>query len=102
MVDDQARKAIGKATNLNPSHRLVESKCPHCGYKLDAASSMTMARKPQPDDITICISCGNFLIFNLDLTLSKPDDEVEFLLSLPDDLRIQMVQLRTLIHKIRS
>lgn len=55
-----------------PSYKLVESHCPQCDYKLDAA---TIARGadhiPELGDYSICINCGQVLIYRADLTLRQ-------------------------------
>lgn len=43
--------------------RTPESACPHCGKKLDAATSPDLA-SPDPGDITICLGCTAILKFD--------------------------------------
>jgi hypothetical protein len=52
--------------------RLPLSRCPHCGKKLDAASRMEGPQPlPKPDDLTVCIGCGEVLAFDGRLHLRK-------------------------------
>jgi hypothetical protein len=47
-------------------HRLPETKCPQCGYKLDAASVLAGEdedRPPQSGDATVCMKCTTWLIY---------------------------------------
>lgn len=50
--------------------RLPASLCEHCGYLLDAATSVHH-RRPEPGDLTICASCTGVLIFRDDLRPTK-------------------------------
>ena len=45
--------------------RLGVSLCPHCGYKLDAATSLTSNRRPSPGDWTVCMECTGLLVFDV-------------------------------------
>jgi hypothetical protein len=54
--------------------RLPFSRCPHCGQKLDAASRMEGPQPlPKPDDLSVCIGCGEVLAFDGRLHLRKVD-----------------------------
>ena len=52
---------------------LVESRCPQCRYKLTGA---TIAHGeeylPTEGDASICLNCGQLLIYKSDLTLRRP------------------------------
>lgn len=52
-----------------------ESFCPSCGKRFDQASSAFGESTPKPDDITICIRCGQVMLFNLDMTVRLPDED---------------------------
>ena len=52
--------------------RVPECSCPFCGHRLDSAMAADPANpdaKPDPGDVTICISCAQILVFTDDLTL---------------------------------
>jgi hypothetical protein len=42
--------------------------CPRCGYKFDRASPAmpNTAATPSPGDISLCLDCGQILVFNDD------------------------------------
>ncbi len=43
--------------------------CPTCGYVMDRATTLDGADvTPKPDDLTICMSCGDVLQFDATLT----------------------------------
>jgi len=50
-----------------------EVRCHKCGHDLDAATSFH-DRKPSEGCCSICIGCGNIMIFNADLTLREPTE----------------------------
>lgn len=50
---------------------LVESHCPECGIKLDAAGTFIGQGQPEEGDFSICINCGQFLRFQADLRLRR-------------------------------
>ena len=52
--------------------RLPDSKCPTCGYTLDAATAADGSKdRPRKGDISICARCGEALIFGNDMTLHE-------------------------------
>lgn len=59
--------------SANP-YPLPLSACPTCGYKMDAAASVTdPSFRPRPEDISLCGKCGEVLIYPADLTLRAAD-----------------------------
>ncbi len=53
-------------------YRLVESRCPQCNYKLDAAHvAHGEDAMPSAGDASICLNCGQVLTYEPDLTLRK-------------------------------
>lgn len=50
---------------------IPESKCPVCGYTLNAIAEKDteIPDMPKEDDITMCIECYTPLLFNKDLTI---------------------------------
>jgi hypothetical protein len=55
--------------------RTIANNCPECGKHLDATSNLNNTGKPKTDDITLCLYCGAFLLFNADLTVRKMSTE---------------------------
>lgn len=62
---------------MSTTHTTEKSKCPQCGYTLDAHDSMDPVdqRAPEKDDISICIKCASYNMFNEDLTLRVMTEE---------------------------
>jgi len=56
-----------------------ESKCPHCGYKLDAASSTNREndRAPEAGDRGVCIMCAGIIVYVDRWTMRAPTPEEE-------------------------
>lgn len=53
-------------------HHIPPHACPHCGTLLDMASSVPgEVRRPQPDDLTFCIKCGELSQFDAELVPHK-------------------------------
>jgi hypothetical protein len=60
------------AENLSTAVRLPPTRCPHCGYTLDAASVLDgPAPKPTPGDLSVCFGCGAALQFDKRLRVTK-------------------------------
>ena len=70
---------------MSASHYVGADCCPTCGYVFDLASGVTTRGRPEPDDISLCLSCGEALVFAADLHLrcSTPDDTRDW----PADVR---------------
>lgn len=48
--------------------RLPMDQCPTCAYRFDAATSADdKPVSPQPGDLSICLNCGEALVFGEDL-----------------------------------
>jgi hypothetical protein len=49
---------------------LVESRCPQCDYKLTGATIVHgVDQKPEEGDVSICLNCGQVLVYAADLIL---------------------------------
>lgn len=54
--------------NLQPN-----STCPTCGYVMNASSCAdTDPRPPEPGDISLCLCCGELLVFDQEMLLRVP------------------------------
>jgi hypothetical protein len=55
------------------SPRTPVSRCPHCGYRMDAVSQIGVERppRPEPGDLTVCFGCGEALQFGPRLAMQK-------------------------------
>lgn len=74
--------------------RTPASLCPHCGAMITAASDSglgpTNRNEPKPGDASMCLECGEFLIFDQELKVRLPnDDEVK---ALDADPRVQRMR----------
>jgi hypothetical protein len=60
------------ATWPDGTPRLRTSRCPHCGYQMDAAAVLD-GPPPQPSegDLSVCFGCGETLRFDGKLRLRK-------------------------------
>lgn len=58
------------------AHRTVRvpaTPCPYCGTSNDAATDPTEDRlAPAPGDVSVCFTCGEFLLFDHKLRTRKP------------------------------
>lgn len=76
--------------NVKSTHELPASCCTACKKELDRASGVGNSDKPEPDDITICLTCGHIMAFDDDLSL-RDLTEVE-IYNAAGDYRIIAVQ----------
>jgi hypothetical protein len=69
---------------------LVESRCPQCDYKLNAATKLAGEEgKPEEGDNCVCLNCGQVLTYQADLTLRKATAyEIRDLLTEPEAWRV--------------
>lgn len=51
------------------THRVPKSACPYCGHNMDAASGGKDG--PQEEDCSVCIRCGNWLVYGPGLILRE-------------------------------
>jgi hypothetical protein len=59
-----------------PTHLMPVTPCPYCNAPNNAATDPDGEdRPPRPGDVTICISCGEFLLFDADLRTVKPSED---------------------------
>jgi hypothetical protein len=68
----ESKQMRGKKKGIKTT-RVPATVCPGCGYKLDAASSMDGGdHTPQPGSPTLCLKCGELLIFDESLKPRSP------------------------------
>ena len=53
------------------SVRLESYSCPSCNYQMDAATSLEGDHTPTPGDLSVCLNCGELLIFTDALQVDK-------------------------------
>lgn len=71
---------------------LPPCKCPTCGYKMDAATPAYFNAKvsPRPGDLSLCMKCGEMLVFTESLTIR--------ILELNDMLQLKAVTQKELTN----
>lgn len=60
------------------NYRMPPTACPYCAKPLDTTQAVHSDRgdiRPVGGDISLCIECGEWGIFDSNLTLRKPTDE---------------------------
>jgi hypothetical protein len=74
-----------------------ERSCPSCNRLIGAQTPVIGGESASPNegDISICAYCGDFLIFNKDLSLRQMGLEEE--MALKDDCRSQLMKIRAAI-----
>lgn len=78
--------------------RLPNDECPTCHYKFDSATEVTgKQHRPRVGDITICLNCGDVLIFNDDMTIRQVEDDE--LLNLDEETYTTINRATNEIHK---
>jgi hypothetical protein len=87
-------------TRSGDSEKIPPQHCPHCGYELLAASSISGAKKPTPGAITVCIGCAGLLCFNDAMKLVTISAEEAFdVLTAEARERLEVVQLGIRAHR---
>lgn len=69
-----------------------KSTCPYCNSQLDRSEGFSTYnpddRLPQPGDVSVCAECGEPAIFDEDMVMVKPTDEVRAELMENEDVRL--------------
>jgi len=76
------------------------SKCPTCNYELPAETCIKDANaKPKAGDLSVCLNCGEILVFDPDLKLRMPT--ISDVMSWDADLFKQVSAAQKLIRQTR-
>lgn len=51
------------------SYTCSDSRCPKCGERMNGATDPLGSAVPTPGDLSVCVYCGNVLVFNHDMTV---------------------------------
>lgn len=81
---------------LDPDQFERRGACPHCGYRVDVATSADPndTRAPKGGDVTLCIYCGGLGLFCDDAAIRIPtSEEYAVLLRDPDVQRLRIAWL---------
>jgi hypothetical protein len=67
------RKREGDGVSAAQSFRHTESRCPQCDYRLDGSTHVQGQNPgpPEEGDVSICINCGQVLIYDAEVRLRK-------------------------------
>ena len=82
------------AKNVSTTTRIVETFCPSCFTRLDAATSMYSPGAPSPGDFTICLECASVLTFNDNMQLVAST-----LAECPIQIRSQLAQIKMFVEE---
>lgn len=63
----------GDCMSTAPSFQHAESICPQCGYELTGSTHVQGGQPslPEPGDNSVCINCGQVLVYESDCRLRK-------------------------------
>ena len=82
-----------RANNRRSSMRIPNSVCPYCGYYMDAATGIQNSKiTPNPDNFSICLSCGGLMRFDATLKLRVCTEADKLELELPQAAMIHRAQ----------
>lgn len=74
--------------------------CPTCGYVVDSATHVGDKEiSPNDGDLSLCLKCGEILVFNPDLSLRA--STLNDLMGLPADTNATLERAQTLIRAKR-
>jgi hypothetical protein len=54
---------------VSSDYKIPQSFCPACDYRMEMADNVHGGGAPDPGDCSVCLNCGQLLIFTDDLTL---------------------------------
>ena len=88
---------------LGDSVEVPENNCLCCGYLIDRASVCdSPITRPRSNDVTICVNCGEIMIFDHELKLRKPNDNDLRSIATDTNLMFNIVMAKTAIHQIKK
>lgn len=76
-----------------------EQACPHCGHTMDADTHAHGDARPAPGDVSVCLYCTGFLVFNHDMTRRAMTDEDQA--ELDPETKSALMHLRRTIQETR-
>jgi len=85
------------------SYVTPESSCPWCGHEMNRCTSLLELGSPSAGDLSICIKCSGFLVFDADLKLQKLEPHQEFQAALKDSATFaELVRMRSTIQEMNG
>lgn len=92
-----------KIPALDPTkslHEVVSTACPICQTVLDAAAGNVDDPGPTENDLSVCLYCGGYLVFNKDLTIRALNpSELELL---TEEERWVLTHMRAVVKSVNS
>jgi len=80
-----------------------ENTCLCCGYIIDRACVCdSPITRPRPNDVTICMKCGEIMIFDHELKFRKPNKDDLLSIGGNSKLMFDIVMAKTAIHQIKK
>lgn len=84
-------------------HNMAASKCLDCGRELDTATSFDSKQQPKPGDISICLHCGNVMVFADDLSLRElTEQDAHDIAGDPNLLKLQEARAKAMKQQKRN
>jgi len=88
---------------LGDSVEVPENTCLRCGYMCDRASVCdSPITRPRPDDVTVCMKCGEIMIFDHELKFRKPNDDDLKSIATDSALMFNIVMAKTAIIQVKK
>jgi hypothetical protein len=79
--------------------KVPPSICPTCQYLNDAATYLQDETvQPKPDDFSVCLNCGEILIFNADLTTRSVT--LNDLVDLPPEIHAELTRMQRAVRRL--
>lgn len=80
------------------STELSKRKCPACGHDIEASTHLVDEVSPEPGDVSVCLYCGEFYIFDDDMNFRDPTPEEYVRLEATPELDL-VRRAAVLVHK---
>lgn len=78
--------------------RLPPAPCPACHEVQNAATCIDDdVARPKPNDFSVCINCGEVLLFNDDMTVRRA--ELNDLMNVPADVRYEIGVAQEIVRR---
>lgn len=85
--------------------RVPASECPTCRNVMDAATGIGTPgagpKRPEPGDITICLCCGTLLVYDLEMQLVFPPEDIRKQIEADPDYKAFLDTIGKALEKIR-
>ena len=82
--------------------RHAPTKCWACGYVMDCSADPSGQHKPGPGDITMCLSCTSVNVYDKDMKLHKPSDQLQKELENNPSVQATLKKYRETLAEVKS